>query len=160
MSNTKLIDQIIEAIDQGEEITVDWENLANPEEIKQIKALLAIHRISKRINQKQESALIHQFNQGDQWMHLIIKEKIGAGGFGQVFRAFDSVLQTDVAVKFLNKSMTNIDDADFLQEARLMATVRNPHVLAIHGAAKDQGVSGYWSDYLDGEILFKALQNQ
>lgn len=160
MSNTKLIDQIIEAIDQGEEITVDWENLANPEEIKQIKALLAIHRISKRINQKQESALIHQFNQGDQWMHLIIKEKIGAGGFGQVFRAFDSVLQTDVAVKFLNKSMSNIDDADFLQEARLMATVRNPHVLAIHGAAKDQGVSGYWSDYLDGEILFKALQNQ
>lgn len=157
MSNKGLIEQIIEAIDRGEEIDIDLENITDAADQAKIKALLSVHQISRRIKQKQVTALENSFNAGDQWMHLIIKEKVGSGGFGHVYRAYDSVLETDVAVKFLHDSVQVLDEFAFLREARLMATVRNPHVLAIHGAAKDHGVSGYWSDYLDGEILFTYL---
>ncbi len=160
MPSLSIIDQIIEAIDSGKEITLDWESLANNEEKKKIKALLSVHKISTQIKKKQSTAMNCSIKTGMQWMHLVIKEKIGAGGFGQVFRAYDAALETDVAVKFLNKDAAIVDESAFLREARLMTTVRNPHVLAIHGAGTDQGVSGYWSDYLDGEILYKHLQKK
>ena len=160
MSKLSIIDQILDAIDNGKAITIDWENLANEDEKKKIKALLSVHKVSRMFKQKQSQGIENQIQTGQRWMHLVIKEKIGTGGFGQVFRAYDSVLETDVAVKFLNVENAVLDEKAFLREARLMATVRNPHVLAIHGAATDLGVSGYWSDYLDGEILYELIKNK
>lgn len=152
-------DQIIAAIDQGLTIEIDLTEITEPAEREEVAALLAIAKVSASIKQKQHSFLQDAIKPGDHWAHLLIKEKIGSGGFGQVFRAFDTVLQAEVAVKFLNpESQLHIEEDDFLQEARLMATVRNPHVLAIHGAATDKGIAGYWSDYLDGEVLFNRLE--
>ncbi|WP_223789277.1 serine/threonine-protein kinase [Marinicella meishanensis] len=151
-------EQLIHAIDQGTHMDVDMGAIAASSSKHEVLALLAIAKITTSIKQKQADFLQHAIRPGDRWAHLEIIEKIGAGGFGSVYKAFDRILQAEVAVKFLNShSRLHISEDEFLQEARLMATVRNPHVLAIHGAATDQGVSGYWSDYLNGEVLYDRI---
>ena len=154
-----ILERIIEAIDLGQPVNVDLKEISDPEVRRQAQALLDVAKVSASIKNNQSNQKKDVMQPEDTWAHLIIKEKIGSGGFGQVYRAFDTVLEAQVAVKFLNPaSRLQIDSEAFLQEARLMATVRNPHVLAIHGAATDKGMSGYWSDYLDGEVLFQRLQ--
>ncbi|WP_395377205.1 serine/threonine-protein kinase [Marinicella sp. W31] len=156
---TGILERIIEAIDKGLPIDVDLQQISDADERSQAKALLDVAKVSAAIKNRQHHFQKDAMQSGDKWAHLIIKEKIGSGGFGQVYRAFDTVLEAEVAVKFLNPaSRLEIDTEAFLQEARLMATVRNPHVLAIHGAATDKGVAGYWSDYLDGQVLHQRLQ--
>lgn len=93
------------------------------------------------------------------WANLKIIKSIGKGGFGEVFLAYDTSLQCEVAVKFLNtEKALSVTQQHFLQEARNMARVRHPHVLAIHGATIDQGIAGYWSDYLDGDLLHEWVE--
>lgn len=157
MSKQQLIEAILSAIDAGEPIDVDLRPITDPVLRAQVEALLTIHQAAGRFRSSQHPAPTDVFQANDRWLHLVIHEKIGSGGFGQVYRAYDSMLETDVAVKILNPEKTGIDENAFLKEARLMATVRNPHVLAIHGAGRDQGIAGYWSDYLDGQILCHFL---
>ncbi|WP_395375785.1 serine/threonine-protein kinase [Marinicella sp. W31] len=163
MSKKKILskEQIIAAIDKGLTLEIDLAEISDAAERDELEVLLEIARVSATIKKKQDDFMRGAIQPGDHWAHLVIKEKIGSGGFGQVFRAYDTVLQTEVAVKFLNpQTQLYINVDDFLEEARLMATVRNPHVLAIHGAATDKGVAGYWSDYLNGEVLFNRLRDE
>ncbi len=124
-----------------------------------LAALQKIDRITRNIRKHGKFATL-QMKSGDHWAHLQITEKIGHGGIGEVYCAYDPILDSQVAVKFLSKkSQLYISQQQFLDEARYMATVRHPHVLAIHGATIDQNIAGYWSDYLDGTLLSEQLAN-
>lgn len=136
------------------------QQLSATDEAKQavMEALLKINHVTRQIR---SHGLMnsHQMHPGDQWAHLTIIDKIGHGGIGEVYEAYDPILVSQVAVKFLSKkSQLYISQQQFLDEARYMAKVRNPHVLAIHGATVDQGMAGYWSDYLNGDLLSDRLQ--
>ncbi len=90
-----------------------------------------------------------------QWGHLAALESIGTGGFGEVFRAYDSMLQREVALK-LRRAGNQIAPAAgraFIEEARRLAQVRHPNVLAVHGAAVHDGRAGIWTDLIVGETL-------
>jgi serine/threonine protein kinase len=89
------------------------------------------------------------------WRHLAVLERLGAGGYGEVFRAYDSVLERDVALKLrrANHQFSVSAGRAFIDEARRLAQVRHPNVLAVHGAAIDQGRAGIWTDLLSGETL-------
>ncbi len=122
-----------------------------------LDALDRIHRISQRFREHIDVQRV-VMQKGDQWGHLSIRQKIGEGGIGEVYRAHDPMLDCDVAVKFLNRKNRLYIGADqFLLEARNMARVRHPHVLAIQGAMVADDLVGYWSDYLDGEVLSERL---
>src|SRR5262245_53553343 len=70
-----------------------------------------------------------------------IVASIGAGGMGEVFRARDTRLNRDVAIKVLPKDF--VRDADrlrrFEQEAKTLAAVNHPNVLTIHDAELHEG---------------------
>ena len=72
---------------------------------------------------------------GSQLAHYRIAEKIGAGGMGEVYRATDTKLGRDVAIKLLPESMAADADrlARFEREARALAQLNHPNIGAIYG---------------------------
>ena len=72
-----------------------------------------------------------------------LKERIGAGGMGEVYRARDTRLGRDVAVKILPRAFTSDPDrlARFEREARVLAALNHPNIATIHGL-EDGDVSG------------------
>src|SRR5687768_2776316 len=65
----------------------------------------------------------------------LISEPLGAGGMGEVYRARDSKLNRDVALKVLPASF--VDDPDrmarFEREAQVLASLNHPHIASIYG---------------------------
>lgn len=97
---------------------------------------------------------------GDTWGHLRIEKEIGSGGMGLVYQAYDNILDRQVAVKFLNpKSNEYISSKSFILEARRLAKVRHPNVLAIYGANTFKDTTGFWSELLTGETLSDLLKD-
>ena len=89
------------------------------------------------------------------WGRLDVLELIGAGSFGEVYRARDPLLDREVALK-LRKSTSADDDAGnrrALEEGRRLARVRHPNVLTVHGADADHGRVGLWTELIDGPNL-------
>src|SRR5438132_324958 len=84
---------------------------------------------------------------------------IGAGGMGEVFRARDTRLNRDVAVKLLPKDF--VADADrlrrFEQEAKTLAALNHPNVLTIHDAGVHEGAPYLVSELLEGKTLREEM---
>jgi eukaryotic-like serine/threonine-protein kinase len=95
------------------------------------------------------------------WGHLTLLERIDKGSFGSVFRARDPRLQTDVALKLaaLQDGLA-IDPAGALREARLLARIRHPNVVRVHGVDVIDGRVGIWMEFVDGESLAALLRRQ
>lgn len=91
-----------------------------------------------------------------EWAHLRVLGRLGSGSFGEVLRAFDPVLQREVALK-LRRADCGGGDADYIEEARRLARVRHPHVLAVHGADVARGRVGMWADLIEGRTLEQEL---
>src|SRR5215510_1436874 len=89
-----------------------------------------------------------------------IISKIGEGGMGEVFRARDTKLGRDVAIKVLPACLLkNIDRLDrFGQEARAAGSLNHPNILVIHQIGSHEGVPYMVSELLEGETLRKRLE--
>ncbi len=92
--------------------------------------------------------------------HYQIVESIGAGGMGEVFRAHDSRLGRDVAVKVLFAVVSGDDDRlkRFEQEARATAKLNHPNILAIYDVGRHEGSPYIVSELLEGTTLRARLQ--
>jgi len=88
------------------------------------------------------------------WGHLRILEQLGRGASSIVFRAHDPTLNREVALKLrLGGPRRPGDHAAWIEEARRLARVRHPNVVAVHGADVHDGIAGLWCDLVDGETL-------
>jgi serine/threonine protein kinase len=72
-----------------------------------------------------------------------ILSPLGAGGMGEVYRAKDSKLKREVAIKVLPQSLAADPDslARFEREALAVAALSHPNILAIHDFGNEQGVA-------------------
>ena len=88
-----------------------------------------------------------------------LHQRIGAGGMGEVWRATDEVLGRTVAVKVVLPELLNEPDfvRRFLAEARAMASVNHPGVVAIHDYRSDAGGAFLVMEYIEGESLSQTL---
>jgi hypothetical protein len=89
-----------------------------------------------------------------------IIEQIGAGGMGDVYRARDSKLGRDVAIKILRAHLTHDAErrARFAREARVLGTLNHPHIGAIYGLEETDGVTGLVLELVDGPSLATRLR--
>lgn len=96
------------------------------------------------------------------WGAFELREKVGQGGFGEVYRAWDPKLQRDVAVKLLLASRTSGPGGyeSMVREARLTAKVRHPNVVSVHGVNFHEGRVGFWTDFVRGKTLSALLAAQ
>ena len=80
---------------------------------------------------------------------------IGSGGMGEVYRAHDSRLRRDVALKVLPASFTNDPDRlrRFEQEARAVAALTHPNIVSVFDIGEAGGVHYIVSELLEGESL-------
>jgi serine/threonine protein kinase len=80
---------------------------------------------------------------------------LGAGGMGEVYRARDTKLGRDVALKILLPSFTAHADrvARFAREARLLASLNHPHIGAIYGFEDDSQVPALVLELVEGDAL-------
>ncbi|WP_395374242.1 protein kinase [Marinicella sp. W31] len=126
----------------------------------QVRAFNLLSKIKQSFNSKHKEN-IFRVKPGDQWGQLIIGEEIGSGAMGQVFEAYDKLLERNVAVKFLNPAKEHyLDSNTFIQEARRLAKIRHPHVLAIFGANSYKKLTGFWSERLSGSTLDKVSSDK
>src|SRR6201982_1328487 len=90
-----------------------------------------------------------------------IQSSLGAGGMGEVYRARDSRLKREVAVKVLPPALSL--DADrlrrFEQEALATAALNHPNILAVFDIGTDQGSPYVISELLEGETLRERLRS-
>lgn len=86
-----------------------------------------------------------------------IDQFVGEGGFGQVYRAFDSELQRQVAVKVAHHHVQETDA--LLQEARRVAQLRHPGIVAVHDVVRDDQTVFVVSDLIEGHSLAQLLQS-
>jgi serine/threonine-protein kinase len=89
-----------------------------------------------------------------------IVEQIGAGGMGEVYRAEDNRLGRDVAVKVLPARLASEDDyrRRFEREARAVAALSHPNILAIHDFGVENEVAFAVMELLEGETLRQEIQ--
>lgn len=91
--------------------------------------------------------------------HYRVERLLGAGGMASVFLARDVQLDRPVAVKVLRPELATAAGAErFLQEARLLARLRHPHVVTVHEVGTAEGLYFYVMDYVQGESLRHRLQ--
>jgi len=96
------------------------------------------------------------------WSHLRLVERIGRGAFGEVYRAWDTRLDREVALKLLPAERSSDDRAAsaIIHEGRLLARVRHPNVVTIHGAERIADRIGLWMEFVRGHTLEQILDQR
>lgn len=86
------------------------------------------------------------------WNGLQVTEQLGAGSYGEVWRAFDPWLERDVALKlFRGHASAGLD------EARRLARLRHHNVLCVLGCAIADDRAGLWSELIEGSTLAELV---
>src|SRR5262245_44622154 len=80
---------------------------------------------------------------------------IGAGGMGIVYRAQDTKLQREVAIKVLPEALAHDPErlARFEREARTLAALNHPHIAQIHGLEEADGIKALVMELVEGPTL-------
>src|SRR5262245_47710143 len=85
--------------------------------------------------------------------------KLGEGGMGEVYRARDTRLNRDVAIKVLLPAVANDPDrlARFGREAQLLASLNHQNIAHVHGLEESEGTRALVMEFVEGEPLFARI---
>ena len=89
------------------------------------------------------------------WGNFQLLQILGRGGFGEVYRAWDPVLEREVALKLLLPRGLDPEQefTAIVAEARTMARVHHPNIVPVYGVDRREGRVGFWSEFVRGQTL-------
>ena len=173
-ASNRLVDDLADAILDGS--SIDWtaaessaEVAARPlvRHLKVLAAIASLHHgkpanasgLSERLGPLAER---QRGDAPEHWGHLRLLERIGRGAFGEVYRAWDTRLDREVALKLLPAGRSSGDPAAsaIIHEGRLLARVRHPNVVTVHGAEQIGDQIGLWMEFVRGHTLEQVLDQQ
>jgi TolB-like protein/Flp pilus assembly protein TadD len=137
---------------------VDWERVARTmgehqrgllDQLRGIDEIMAASRRERYESDDAGPAPTH-------WGRWRLVDRIGGGSFGDVFRAHDPQLGRDLAIKLIPTHRGR--HAELLAEARLLAQVRDRHVVLVHGVEEHDGRVGILMEYIDGITIEDLLR--
>ena len=155
--------QAATAVSDG--VAVDWARLPKPPAPSQATAVLremaVLDRIAQFHRKDIESETPTDVRRASEtrtiehevWGHFRLLEKIGKGTFGVVYRARDTKLDSEVALKLLNSAF------ELPTEARNLARVRHPNVVTVYGTDQIEGRIGIWMEFVNGRTLGSLLKS-
>jgi len=156
--NTNFLLDLAGAVSDGE--PVDWAALSRSPEASSSRDLLEEMAILARVGEVHRTSgpprSAAELTTPKTWGPLTLLERIGEGAFGEVFRARENRLDREVALKLLRPAGADqsADDATAtIEEGRLLARVRHPNVVTVHGAERIDGRIGIWTEFIDGHTL-------
>jgi serine/threonine protein kinase len=96
------------------------------------------------------------------WGPLRLFDSVGEGAFGEVYRAWDTRLDREVALKLLagTDGTESREASDVIHEGRMLAQVRHPNVVAVHGADRIDERVGIWMEFIHGRTLEQLLRER
>jgi serine/threonine protein kinase len=91
--------------------------------------------------------------------HYVIKSSLGAGGMGEVYRATDTKLGRDVALKILPSHLASSAERRerFQREARALAALDHPRIVAIHSLEEVDGADLLTMELVEGRSLDRLI---
>ena len=91
--------------------------------------------------------------------HYEIVGELGRGGMGEVYRAIDTKLKREVAIKVLPEEFTQDRDrlARFEREAQILASLNHPNIATIHGIEDADGVKALVLELVEGPTLAERI---
>jgi serine/threonine-protein kinase len=91
-----------------------------------------------------------------------VGDLIGKGGMGEVFSGFDHSLRRRIALKRLHPDIVDnpASREAFIQEARIVAQLSHPFIVAIHDILTERGLTYLVLEYVDGRNLAELLQER
>ena len=161
--NDPLVDDLADAILDG--TPIDWaaaesssEGIARPL-VRQLRVLAAVAELHRgappgksTLSQVPPPQLEPQVGDAPVlWGPLRLIEQIGRGAFGNVYRAWDTRLDREVALKLLPADGRAA--SAIIHEGRLLARVRHPNVVTIYGAEQIADHIGLWMEFVHGHTL-------
>ena len=91
-----------------------------------------------------------------------IGARIGAGGMGEVYRARDTRLKRDVALKILPESFAADPEriSRFQREAEVLASLNHPNIATIHGVEQSDAVTAIVMEVVEGPTLAELIPHR
>lgn len=152
------LDRVVRAISEGRPVEWEAELESRPEESEELAALRLIDQVA-RANRAAAAPPPDPPPDLVTWGGLEIRGRIAAGAYGEVFRAFDPGLRREVALKLWPATDQPNVIEQILEEARALARVNHPNVLAVYGADVHDGRAGMWTELVEGITLEQLLEH-
>ena len=160
-ASERIVSDLARAILDG--APVDWpavESTAHEserplfEQLRLLATLVEFHREQRATDEPAPRAKT--------WGHLRVLEPIGSGAFGRVYRAWDTRLDREVALKLLpaDSDAGDARASSIIEEGRLLARVRHPNIVTIYGAERIGDTVGLWMERIDGETVEQRLARE
>lgn len=134
---------------------IDWgaEESTSPDRDRRLLPHLQIvARIAQAHRGEPEAPLV--------WGHLEVRARIGSGAFGSVYRAWDTRLEREVALKLLNADDRSDGGSSVIAEGALLARVRHPNVVTVYGAERVGDRVGLWMELIEGKSIDRVRSEQ
>lgn len=138
---------LAEQICDGEPI--QWPASVDSPESNRRAALQLLDTISRTYRSNRED--MTDAANGESWGPLRLLGLLGEGSFGSVYRAFDPLLQREVALKLAHDEGNQA--RQWINEARRLSRVSHANVVAIHGAEIHDARAGIWFERIEGLSL-------
>ena len=96
------------------------------------------------------------------WGPFHLLQRLGQGTFGEVYRAWDPVIEREVAVKLLLPRGLNPEQqlVEIVSEARAIGRVRHPGIVSVYGVDRHNGRVGFWTDFIRGRTLKRIVETE
>ncbi len=151
-------DHLLDAISDGGAVEWDRERAAGHTDDETLDVLQMIDKVARVHRGDVSPSPVETLLEGERvWGPLVIRAQLGAGVYGEVYRAYDPALRREVALKLWSSSVQSRVIEQLLAEARALAQIRHPNVLTVLGADVHDGRAGMWTELLDGATLEQLL---
>jgi eukaryotic-like serine/threonine-protein kinase len=142
----------------ADEQPVNWRDLGDENDAASLSGLREIEQLAQGFRHLQVSAIAPKTPASNRFRfgNLQVLEPLGNGAQGDVWRAYDPLLDLQVALK-LRKVDSDTLSHQFLEEARRLARVRQANIVSVYGAAVHDGRAGLWTELVRGSPLADLL---